>query len=238
LPDLPQPFWNHLEELRRRLLIWLATIPFLSVLGFFAWTPFLNFLAKPVGTIIFTHPAEAFLARFKVAGLFGLFLSSPVAIYQTWRFIVSGLKEREQRLFLLIVPASCLLFFAGVALAVFLVVPAATGFLIHTGSEHLKPLLSLDEYLSFMGWTSLSFGLAFQTPIAITSLCALGILNPDRLAKRRREAILIILMIGAIITPGPDIFSQLSVAIPCYLLYELSLALSRRIQRSRSKTTR
>ena len=237
MPDLPQPFWNHLSELRRRLLIWLATIPFLSIAGYFVWDPFIDFISKPVGTIIFTHPAEAFFARLKVAALLGFFLSAPVGIYQTWRFIVTGLKEWERKIFLVVVPISCLLFFAGVGMAVFLVVPAATHFLIHAGSKHLKPFISLDEYLSFIGWTAFGFGLAFQTPIVITTLSALGILNPESLAERRREAVLVILIIAAIITPSPDIFSQLSVAVPCYALYELSLYFSRRMLKKRGEQT-
>jgi sec-independent protein translocase protein TatC len=235
VPDLPQPFWNHLAELRRRLLIWLVAVPFLSIAGFFVWNPFIDFISRPVGTIIFTHPAEAFFAHLKVACLFGLFLSAPIAIYQAWRFIATGLHQGEQKIFLMVIPVSCLLFFAGAGMAFFLVIPAATRYLVQSGSEHLKPFISLDEYLSFIGWTTLSFGLAFQTPIVITTLCSLGILNPESLAKRRREAILVILIIAAIITPSPDIFSQLSVAVPCYLLYELSLYLSRRMVKNREE---
>jgi len=232
--DPPRPFLDHLEELRRRLLVWLCCVPPLVAVGFFLWNPLAQWLSKPIGTIVFTHPADVLFARFKVAALIGFIFSAPVAIHQIWQFVSLGLRHREKKIFLYTVPVSCVLFFLGVTLSIFWVSPVAVKFLVGMGSAQLRPLITLDEYLSFLGWTAIGFGLAFQTPIVIVALCHVGLLNPETLAKRRREAIVIILLVAGIITPGPDIFSQLSLAIPCYILYELSLMLCRRIARQTS----
>ena len=144
-PRRPQPLLEHLDELRGRLitcLIWMAVF---SVVCFFFVDPILAWLAKPVGSFIFTAPTEAFFVHLQVAFGLGTVLDVPVIIYEMWQFIGQGLRVPERRVIVSIIPAALTLFFVGMVIAVFLVVPAAMGFLLSYGSPTLRPMISLSE---------------------------------------------------------------------------------------------
>lgn len=191
--------------------------------------PVLAWLAKPVGTFIFTSPAEAFLSRMKVAAGCGLLFAFPVVMYQVWSFVEVALEMRERRLILGVMPASCLLFYLGVGLAMFGIVPIAARFLLGFSGPVLQPMISLRAYLSFVVWMSLGFGLFFQVPVAIVVLSRMGVINPWRLSAYRAHAVIATLIAAAVLTPGPDIVSQLLLAIPAYILFEISLVIARRV---------
>ncbi len=147
---------------------------------------------------------------------------------QAWGFIGRALKLREQTLIRTIFPSAFALFFAGGALAFFVVVPAAVHFLLAYSSPILRPLISLSEYLSFLFWMIVGFGLFFQLPLVVIGLCHLGVVSPKTLGKYRRHVIVVIFIVAAFLTPGPDVFSQVVLAVPSYLLFEISLLISRR----------
>jgi sec-independent protein translocase protein TatC len=185
-------------------------------------------LAKPVGQFIFTAPSEAFFIHLKVAFFAGSICAFPVWMFQAWSFVGHALQLRERVLLRTIFPFAFALFFAGGALSILVVVPAAVHFLLAYGSPTLKPMISLSEYLSFIFWMILGFGLFFQLPLVVIGLCRLGIVEPKTLASYRRHVFVGIFIVSAVLTPGPDVFSQTVLAIPSYLLFEISLLISRR----------
>jgi sec-independent protein translocase protein TatC len=148
---------------------------------------------------------------------------------QAWGFVGRALQLRERMVVRTILPFAFVLFLTGAAIALFVVVPVAVRFLLAYSSPILRPLISLGEYLSFIFWMILGFGLFFQLPLAVIGLCKMGVVTPQKLAEYRRHVIILILIIAAVLTPGPDVFSQMVLAVPSYLLFEISLLISRRL---------
>jgi len=161
----------------------------------------------------------------------GILLGFPVFLYELWKFIESALFKNERKIVLLVVPASCLMFYIGMGLALLGVAPAAIKFLIQFGSATLKPMISIQAYLSFLFWMVFGFGLLFQLPIIVVVLVRGGIVKAQTLAHYRRHVAVVLLVIAAVLTPGPDIFSQLILTIPTYLLFEMSLLVARRMEK-------
>ncbi len=180
---------------------------------------------------MFTGPTEAFFIHIKVAMTVGGILALPVWIYHLWRYIGRALGVKERTLVVGILPWGIALFFLGMAIAIFVVVPAAMRFLLSYSSPTLKPMISLSEYLSFLFWMILGFGLFFQMPLVIVTLARFGLVDPATFVKYRRHMIVAIFVAAAALTPGPDIVSQLVLAIPSYLLFEISLLIAKRVYR-------
>ncbi len=218
---------EHLEELRARLLWAVASFAVATALSLLFVERILNLLIRPVGQVVFLAPTEAFFVRLKVAALAGVFLSLPVVVYQIWRFVAVGLTRAERRYTLSLLPASVLLFVGGAAFAFFAILPVGVRFLLGYRTETLVPMISIGAYTSFATAFVLAFGLVFQLPIVILFLARLGIVTPATLAAGRRYALLGIVVASAILTPGTDVFSQLLMAIPTYLLYEASIWVAR-----------
>lgn len=218
---------QHLEELRKRIIICLITTFIISIFCFFYVDNILSILSKPAGKLVFLKPTEAFVTRIKVAFYSGLFVAMPVVIYQIWRFVNPGLIEIERRTLYWTVPFSYLLFISGVAFAFFGVLPTGMKFLLNYGTENIQPMISLSSYISFVIIFLLAFGIIFQLPLVVLLLTKLGVVSPEWLVRQRKYAILVIFIIAGVITPGPDIFSQFLMAIPTLLLYEISILLSK-----------
>jgi sec-independent protein translocase protein TatC len=223
----PLTLVQHLEELRRRIIICLVAIFVCGIFCFFYSDKILAVLSKPIGKFVFIKPTEAFITRIKVAFYSGVFVSMPVIIYQIWKFVKPGLIEIERRTLSLVIPFSYLLFIAGVVFAFFVVLPTGMKFLLNYGTENIQPMISISSYISFVMIFLLAFGFIFQLPLVVLVLTKLGIITPKWLVKNRKYAILIIFIIAGIITPGPDIFSQFMMAIPTLLLYEVSILIAK-----------
>lgn len=221
---------EHLDELRRRLLISLATILIATCLAFWKVKEIAAYLAKPVGHLVFLSPVEAFMAYLKLAFFVGLFISSPIVIFQIWQFVSTGLTEKERKTFIFYFPFSIALFLSGAAFAFFIVIPWALKFLIDFAGPNVLPMLSISKYISFVVVLLLMFGVVFELPIAILLLTKLGIVSPAGLRKNRKYAILLIFIVAAVLTPTPDAFTQLLMAIPLIFLYELSIWLSKLVR--------
>jgi sec-independent protein translocase protein TatC len=161
-------------------------------------------------------------------GLGGL-AALPIWIYQAWRFIGRALHLKERSLMVGVFPAALALFFAGTAIAVFVVVPAAMKFLLGYSSPTLQPMISLTEYIAFLFWMIVGFGIFFQLPLVIVTLARFGVVDPKTLSRYRKHAVVAIFVAAAGLTPGPDIVSQLVLAVPSYLLFEISLIIARRV---------
>ena len=186
LEDREQTLVEHLEELRTRL-IWALTSVAVGTVIAWAWTgEALSWLARPVGGLVFLAPTEAFFTRLKIAMFAGLLLALPVVIYQLWAFTARALGERVRRHIGFLIPASYALFVAGVLLAVLVVVPTAVKFLVSYGTENVRPLLSAEEYVGFVGSLAVAFGAVFQLPLVLVLLERLGIVNREALAGKRR----------------------------------------------------
>jgi sec-independent protein translocase protein TatC len=222
------PLTHHLEELRSRIFVAFIVVIVFTAIALPFVGKILVWLAAPVGHFIFTSPSEAFFLHLKIAFFVATVCALPVWMLQAWGYVGHALKLRERTVIRTLFPIAFALFAAGGALAFFVVVPAAVHFLLAYSSPVLQPLISLSEYLSFVFWMIVGFGLFFQLPLVVIGLCRLGVVSPKTLAHYRRHVIVVIFIIAAFLTPGPDVFSQLVLAVPSYLLFEISLLISRR----------
>lgn len=227
MPKNPKemPFLAHLEELRWRIIKSLISILLFSVIAYLFSEKILDFLTKSVDNIYFTAPTEAFAVRIKISLIAGLILSFPVVFYQLWQFVVPGLMDKEARMVIPAVIFATLFFAGGAVFCFYLVLPVGLKFLLSFQTDKLKPWLSVKDYISFISWMILAFGLVFQLPILSYFLGKVGIITHKTLSKGRKYAIVIILILAAVLTPSPDVFSQLMLAVPLYFLYEVSIIL-------------
>lgn len=223
LEDRAQPLTEHLAELRRRLIVSLAAVAFAAALIFGRSGALLSWLAGPAGGLVFLAPTEAFYTRLRVSAFAGLLAALPVVLWQAWMFIARALEPRWRSGLLRLVPISYALFLLGAALALFVVAPAAMRFLLSYGAEGVRPMLSLGAYLDFVLGLALAFGGVFQLPLLVVALNRIGVLSRRQLQDYRRHVYFLCFLGAALLTPGPDIVSQIALAVPAVLLFELSL---------------
>lgn len=221
---------QHLEELRRRLIICLIVLAVGCACSFPLSGSILKILKLPASGLIqklaFFSPQEAFMAYFKIAIFGGLVISVPVILYQTWAFISPAVEDRLRKGPFVFIIFSLIAFIGGCLLAYFLLLPAALKFLLGFGQGELEPVISVEKYISFALAIILCTGLVSEMPVLSFILSKLGILNHRFLRKRFKYAVLVIFILAAIITPTPDIFNMTLLAIPMVLLYEISIWIS------------
>jgi sec-independent protein translocase protein TatC len=215
-------FLDHLEELRKRIIRSLIVVLIFSIAAYYFSSKIIDFVAKPLPKVYFMSPTEGFMIRIKIAIIVGIVASVPVLLYQIWRFIAPGLFAKEIKVVGPIMVFSTSLFFAGGALCFFLVIPIAMRFFLGQGTDKLQPLLRINDYISFVGFMVLAFGVSFELPILSYFLAKMGILKSGFMSKGRRYAIVGILIFAGVITPSADVASQLMLAVPLYFLYEIS----------------
>jgi sec-independent protein translocase protein TatC len=241
--DAEMPFLDHLEELRWRIIYALATT--LVCIGVGLWITLrfdvVAFLAGPILPLLpqhalaFTHPTDKVTIELNVSLTIGLILASPVILYQAWMFVAPALYRTERRIALAVLSAGLVLFVAGAALADIVVVPLALPWLFDFGSSILVPLITAEEYFGFILSLVLTFGLSFELPIVVLALAAFGLVTPQFLARYRRHAVVLIVFIGAFLTPGDLVWTTVALAVPLYFLYELSILASHLVVRHRRK---
>jgi sec-independent protein translocase protein TatC len=214
---------GHLGELRIRIVVSIITIAIGTGMAYYFIDPLMEFVTAPAGKLYFMSPAEGFFSYLKLAVFVGLMLALPVVIWQVWLFVAPALTSSEKKWAIIMVPGSIALFFTGISFAYLLVWPAAIKFFLGFGTDTLLPMLSLGQYLSFLISFILPFGIIFNLPLGLLILAKLGIISSAFLAKYRKVMIVASFVIGGIITPTPDIFSQTMMAIPILLLYEASI---------------
>ncbi|MBM6760276.1 twin-arginine translocase subunit TatC [Megamonas hypermegale] len=217
----------HLTELRKRLIRSLIAIGVGSCIAYYFIEDIMHLLTGPAGKLYYMQPAEAFFTYIKVAIFVGFLIALPVVLYQIWRFVLPALIGMERYLLSVIVPVSLILFLAGIAFSFFLVLPAAVKFLVGFSTQELQPMFSIKQYFDFVIAFLLPFGFIFELPLAIILLAKVGIVSSKFLAKQQRIVIFLTFVIGAVISPTPDIFSQCMIAIPMILLYEISYVIVR-----------
>jgi sec-independent protein translocase protein TatC len=233
--DEPIPLLSHLDELKKRLIYSLIAVVACSFAVYPAVDIVIRDLARPVGTFIFTGPVEAFWTRLKLTFFMGLFAAMPVVLFQVWSFIQRGLMPKEKSAVGIITVISFLLFAAGASFCYFLIIPVGVKFLLAYGSDVMIPMISISRYLSFVFGMVFSFGIVFELPLIIGFLTKLGIVQSVTLRKQRRFAIVIIFIAAAALTPGPDVFSQVMMAIPLLVLYEAGIIVARIIEKRRKQ---
>lgn len=228
---------EHLEELRKRIIISVAAIA-AGMIGCFVFKgPLLELLIAPLGgkELITLSPTESFMTVFKVAAYGGLIIAAPVIIYQIWAFVAPGLKSRERRAVVLATAVTSVLFLGGVVFAWYLVLPRGLDFLLNYEAEVFNQQIQASRYFSFVAMFLLGFGLVFEIPAMIVTLAWLGLVDARTLSKKRKYAIVIGAVVSAVLTPGQDFFSMIAMFVPFLVLYEVSIVFAKLIQRSRRK---
>lgn len=226
------PFTQHLEELRKRLLICAIAIAVGFVISYAFKERLFEILVKPwiaalpkgqEAKLIYTAPHEAFFTYMKVSFIAGCGLAVPVIVYQLWRFVAPGLYENEKRYLIPVVVCSTLFFLGGASFGYFLVFPVGFQFFTSFANDYITPMVSTREFFAFSSRMLLAFGLVFELPVFMFFLAKLGIISSTFLRRQRRYAIVLIFIIAAAITPSPDVVSQCLMAAPLLILYELSV---------------
>jgi sec-independent protein translocase protein TatC len=169
----------------------------------------------------------------KIAFFASLFLTAPYTLFEIWRFVSPGLYKNEKRLVFPFVFFSTILFIGGVLFGYFVALPPAFSFFVSFSTDFLKPMISFREYLDLTLKFLLAFGLCFEMPVFMFFLAKIGIVNAKMLAKQRRYAILIIFIAAAVLTPSPDAVSQILMAIPLMVLYEVSIFVAKFARRNK-----
>ena len=210
-----------------------------SALSVFFSDRLLEFVTAPVRleteSLYFFTPVDAFTVKIKLALLTGLLISSPVILGQFWLFVSPAMYGHEKKAVFPFVAVTSALFLAGAAFSFYKVVPVTLHFLLGMKTPWMKPILSVSEYLSFLTMMVSGFGLAFNLPVFILIPVMLGVLNTRMMNQFHRQVIVLIFILAAVLTPGPDIASQLLLAVPLVLLFELSLLAAFVAERMRKK---
>ncbi|MEO8510581.1 MAG: twin-arginine translocase subunit TatC [Chloroflexota bacterium] len=225
---------EHLEELRRRIIVVVVCILAAAAAGFVFSADVLDLLTAPLPDDVrlgYLSPAGPFAAQLKIAGFLGIGIAMPIILYNIWRFVTPGLTKRERGLVWPMIVGALVLFVVGLAIG-YLLVPYALNFLLSFGENlDLEEQLTIDEYIGFVTTMLLAFGIIFEFPIVLLALARVHILNYRFLASRRRYAVLIIVLIAIVATPGGDPISPLLLSGVMYVLFELTLFLIRLMRR-------
>lgn len=226
------PLMEHLQDLRRVLVVCVVAVVVAAaaVYGLFREELY-HLVTLPLHRygvpLVFIGLGEAFMTQVKLALAAGFVIALPVILWQVWGFVVPALQPQEKRVLAIAVPLILVMFFAGAAFAYFTVFRFATRFLIAVAGPDVRPMLSIGHYVSFLVTFLIPFGLAFELPVVVYFLARWGLVSGAWLARNRRPVVVIVFVVAAVLTPGPDVFSQLLMAGPLLLLYEVSVLLAR-----------
>lgn len=260
MSDDKMPLTEHLGELRKKIFISLAALTVTFVIAFNFSEDIFRALMFPVKysldfsvrdlyvrfvphdklhdtKLVFLAPAEAFWMNMKVSLVAGIILSLPVIFHQLWGFISPGLLHKEKKYVIPFIFTATGLFFIGAAFCYFIVLPFAMGFLLtYKVGDFLMPMLSVGQYVDFCLKFILAFGVIFELPIFIIFFVKMGIVTPVTLARNRKYAIFIAFVAAAFLTPTPDAFNQILMAVPIIVLYEIGICFAYLFNKKEAKT--
>ncbi|MBW1850102.1 MAG: twin-arginine translocase subunit TatC [Deltaproteobacteria bacterium] len=224
-----QPFLDHLEELRKRLIASAIAVGIGFVISYIFSERIFQILIEPLKAVlpegdqlIFTGLPEMFLTYIKVALVSGVLLSAPLIFYEMWMFVTPGLYRNEKKLVIPFVVSSTILFVGGALFGYFVVFPFGFKFFIGFSNEYVKALPSVKQYFAFSLKLLFAFGVVFELPVVIFFLAKLGLVTPEFLKQKRKYAILLTFVTAAILTP-PDVITQCMMAGPLIVLYEVGI---------------
>jgi sec-independent protein translocase protein TatC len=231
---------EHLTELRKRIIICIIALVIGTLFGFFLYNSVIHFIAHPYqdfarkhpkqvglqGQFVVTGPLEGFSTRLKVAAYLGVFFSSPILLWELWRFITPGLHKHERRYAISFVASALALFSLGVTVSV-LVWPKALDFLIRIGGNNVAALYGPSKYVSLYVAAAAIFGVVFLFPVVLVFLQVVGVVSSRKLRKVRRPAIVGIAFLACVVTPSSDPYSFIAMAVPLYIFYESAIVIGR-----------
>jgi sec-independent protein translocase protein TatC len=232
--DTTMSLGDHLEELRLRLILALLGLGAAVIACLFFGTLIISFIERPyiaalgeAARLQSLAPADGFTSYMEISAMAGVVISSPWIFYQLWMFVSAGLYPHEKRYVYMAMPFSTGLFVIGAMFFVFVIAPVTLKFLVMFNKQVLRvdSNFTFQNYVSFIATMMLIFGIAFQTPVAIYFLYKIGLVSIQALRSSRKFVVLGIVVVAAIATPGSDVFSLFSLAIPLYLLFELGILL-------------
>jgi sec-independent protein translocase protein TatC len=259
IDDTTAPLIEHLAELRQRLINSLVAFCVAMIAAFAVAGPIFDFLAAPLSALlvehgqkpelIFTGLQQGFMTQVRISIFGGFILAFPVIGYQLWRFVAPGLYRREKKAFLPFLIASPVLFLLGCAFAFYVVIPLAydfflsfqqfgTGETVQGQDVEIQYLGTINEYLALTMKFMIAFGLCFQLPVALTLMGMAGLVSAKGLGGFRKYAVVLMLITAAMVTPGPDVISQLILFAAIYPLYEVSILLVRATEKKRETELR
>ena len=224
---------GHLDELRTRLIRTLLAFLVSMAAAFLYVRDIYDWLVRGMDEkLVVLGPSDVVWVYVMLAGVVALAVTTPIAAYQTWKFVQPALGTETKRATLAFVPALTLLFLAGIAFGYFILFPMVLGFMNQMAEEQFLAMYTAQKYFTFMIHMTVPFGFLFEMPAVVLFLTKLGILNPARLAKARKMAYFILVIVAVTVTP-PDILSDIVVIVPLFLLYEASVAISKLAYRKR-----
>lgn len=223
---------EHVSELRKRLIIIVFVIIIGSLVSYNFIQDIVDIIIAPAQNLefIYLSPPELFMAYVKMALLVGVFITTPITLSQIWIFVRPGLKKKEKKYIIFSLFMGIIFFLMGVVFAYFVIIPITINFFVQVQVEQITPLFSFENYIGFVLSLLLSFGLVFELPLLITVLSLLNLVKSDTLKKFRKPVVLVIFVASAILTP-PDILSQVLMAVPMIVLYELGISISTNIDK-------
>jgi sec-independent protein translocase protein TatC len=239
LPEREMPFLDHLEELRWRLVKAIVAVLVCGLVVYYFSETVLAVMLRPyneaVSTLsngeskklIFLTPTGGFMIHLKLSIFVGLVLATPIVFYQIWQFVVPGLLDKERRYVPIVAFFSTICFLSGALFCYFFVLPYGLNFLLSYETVDLVATISINEYLEFVSMLILVFGTVFELPILSFFLTRIGFLTPAFMRHYRRHGIVIMFVLAAVLTPTTDVFSQLLLAGPLVILYEVSILISK-----------
>jgi sec-independent protein translocase protein TatC len=226
---------DHLDELRKRIIISAVAFVVFFILGFIYVTDIYDWIVRDLDVkLIVLGPSDIIWVYFMIATVIAIAGTIPVLASQLWMFVKPALKPIERKITLSYIPALFFLFIVGIAFGYFIIFPMVLEFLVKMGADMFVTNFTAEKYFRFLMNMTLPFGVLFELPAVVMFLTSLGIVNPFVLAKIRKYAYFVLILIAIVITP-PDFMSDFVVTLPLLLLYEISINLSKVVYKKRMK---
>ncbi|MDM5331339.1 twin-arginine translocase subunit TatC [Neobacillus sp. CF12] len=226
---------DHLDELRKRIIISAVAFVVFFIVGFSNMEKIYDWIVKDLNVkLIVLGPSDIIWVYFMIATVIAIAGTIPVLATQLWMFVKPALKPIERKITLSYIPALFLLFIVGIAFGYFIIFPMVLEFLVNLGADMFVTNFTAEKYFRFLLNMTLPFGVLFELPAVVMFLTSLGIVNPFVLAKIRKYAYFVLILIAIVITP-PDFMSDFVVTLPLLLLYEISINLSKVVYKKRMK---
>jgi sec-independent protein translocase protein TatC len=236
LYDQEMPLMEHLNELRKRLIIVAAAFIVFLVLGFVFVQDIYRWMIQDLGVkLTILGPTDILWIYFMLAGVVAITLTIPIFVWQTWLFVKPALTPKERKITLSYIPATFILFVLGLCFGYFVVLPIVFRFLVGLGNDMFATMFTTEKYFRFVLHMTLPFAVLFELPVIVMFLTSIGLINPYALQKVRKYAYFVLIVVAVSITP-PDFISDFLVTIPLLLLYEISISISKFVYKKKENS--